>query len=63
MSIVTPSPGNRPTIAARDIGTWPLRHDVINESIRIEGGRAWLPDGPGFGVTLNDDALERYRIV
>ncbi|MEA2515626.1 MAG: hypothetical protein QOJ59_5115, partial [Thermomicrobiales bacterium] len=33
----------------RDTSPWPLRHEILTEPLRIEGGRAWLPDGPGLG--------------
>jgi len=28
----------------------------------VADGRLYLPDGPGLGVTLDDDALERHRL-
>ncbi len=34
--------------------------DIVNERIRIEDGRAWPPDGPGLGVTLDEDAIARF---
>lgn len=36
--------------------------DLIVEGIHIENGHARVPQGPGLGVTLDEDALERYRI-
>ncbi len=47
----------------RDTSPWPLRHELLTTPARIEHGRAWLPQGPGLGIELNDDAIQRYRIV
>lgn len=38
------------------------RPSLINESIRFEGGRVFAPDGPGLGVTLDEDAVARYTV-
>jgi mandelate racemase len=35
---------------------------VLEEQVRIEGGRAILPDCPGTGLKWNEDAVERFRI-
>ncbi len=35
--------------------------DVVNERFKVQEGRIWPPAGPGLGVTLNRDAVERYR--
>lgn len=35
--------------------------DVVHETFRLEGGRIWPPEGPGLGVTLDRDALAKYR--
>lgn len=37
-----------------------LVEDVIKQPIRIEGGYAYLPEGPGLGVMLDDAKLEKY---
>ncbi|MGH2532764.1 MAG: hypothetical protein ACRDJW_10725 [Thermomicrobiales bacterium] len=47
----------------RDNSSWPLRSEVLASPLWIEGGRAWLPDGPGRGVEINAAAIERYRVV
>ena len=38
----------------------PWRAELIEPSERIEGGRLWLPGGPGLGARLNPKVLERY---
>ena len=35
--------------------------DVIHEQFTIEDGQIWPPSGPGLGVTLDYEKLERYR--
>jgi muconate cycloisomerase len=37
-----------------------LEDDLIVESLDYRGGRVRVPDGPGLGVTLDLDALDRY---
>ena len=34
--------------------------DVTTESVRFEKGYVYVPDGPGLGVELDDDKIERY---
>ena len=36
--------------------------DIINETLRIEDGYILPPPGPGLGVSLNPDKVEKYRI-
>ena len=38
----------------------PWRAELIDPSERIEGGRLWLPGGPGLGARLNPKVLDRY---
>ncbi len=40
----------------------PTRPSLINEQIRMEDGRVYPPAGPGLGVTLNEDAVEKYAV-
>lgn len=37
--------------------------DLLSEPLRIEGGFAYAPTGPGLGVTLDMDVVERWRIA
>jgi len=37
-----------------------LADDVLAEPLQFSGGRLSLPPGPGIGVTLDDDKVERY---
>ena len=36
--------------------------DIIVEKLRIEDGYLYPPVGPGLGVTLDPDKVEKYRI-
>ena len=47
----------------RDTSEWPLRHEVLTAPVRIANGRAWLPDGPGLGIELDEATLHQYRVV
>ncbi len=39
----------------------PLRRDLVSPEPTIQGGRMTLPEGPGLGIDLNEEAVERYR--
>jgi L-alanine-DL-glutamate epimerase-like enolase superfamily enzyme len=53
-----------PNLAFESDITGHLRYpqDIIVETLRYENGRIFPPDGPGLGVTLDEDALSRWRI-
>ncbi|MEQ8347416.1 MAG: muconate/chloromuconate family cycloisomerase [Sneathiellaceae bacterium] len=37
-----------------------LSSDIVTVPIRYGAGMAWLPDGPGFGVEIDDTAVQRF---
>lgn len=37
------------------------RDEIITEPLRIEGGCVYLPDGPGWGLELDMDGVEKHR--
>jgi L-alanine-DL-glutamate epimerase-like enolase superfamily enzyme len=40
-----------------------LAHDLVEPRFWIDGdGMVAVPQGPGLGVTLNDDVVRRYRV-
>jgi D-galactarolactone cycloisomerase len=41
----------------------PLRTELGEESIKTEGTKVLIPDKPGIGITLNREALEKYRVA
>jgi muconate cycloisomerase len=38
-----------------------LRDDLVAEPIRAVGGQVRLPEGPGLGITVDEDRLRRFR--
>ena len=40
-----------------------LEDDLIVEGLDYAGGRVRVPEGPGLGVSLDEDALERYALA
>lgn len=40
----------------------PLRWQLTHEQFPVENGVVQVPEGPGLGVTLNWETIERYRI-
>ena len=38
-----------------------LIDDLLSEGLALEGGEVTVPDGPGLGIALNEDVVERYR--
>ena len=39
----------------------PLRDDLLEEKFDFQDGCVSVPTGPGLGVTVNEDVLNRYR--
>lgn len=50
------------TLAEVHLGTLHLERRLFTEAPRVAGGRAALPDAPGFGVTLDAGVLRDTRI-
>ena len=42
---------------------FPLAEDVLREPLEIERGDLVAPTGPGLGVEINENVLERYRWI
>ena len=40
----------------------PLRHELTNEKIQAVDGWISIPDGPGLGVTLNEDFVRHHLV-
>ncbi len=41
-----------------------LRRDLVHPAEQpVADGRSPLPDGPGLGVTLDDEVVRRYRVA
>ncbi len=40
-----------------------LRKELVLNDLQIENGVLPLPDGPGLGIELNFDAINRYKVA
>ncbi|MFD1798089.1 mandelate racemase/muconate lactonizing enzyme family protein [Paracoccus aurantiacus] len=47
--------------ASDPVGPLLYAEDVVKERIRFDGNRIVVPDGPGLGMELDEDALESLR--
>jgi muconate cycloisomerase len=43
-------------------GMTALTDDFVVNPIRVEGNMAYVPDGPGLGVTLDEDKIKKLRL-
>jgi L-rhamnonate dehydratase len=41
----------------------PMRHELTHEKMQASHGWISVPDGPGLGVTLNEDFIKEYLVV
>lgn len=41
----------------------PLSRELLTEPLRLHNGHLEVPSGPGLGVTVDEDTVERYRIA
>jgi L-alanine-DL-glutamate epimerase-like enolase superfamily enzyme len=39
-----------------------MRHELTLEKVQASKGWITVPDGPGLGVTLNEDFVKRYLV-
>jgi D-galactarolactone cycloisomerase len=51
-----------PRLLEYDVGENPLRDELLAEPLAAVDGAVAVPAGPGLGVTLNPDAVARYRL-
>ncbi len=40
----------------------PFRNDLVYGRVRMENGMVKVPDGPGIGVEVNEEALKRFSV-
>ena len=38
----------------------PPKSEIVNSPLRVEGGFIVIPDSPGIGIALAEDAAERW---
>jgi L-alanine-DL-glutamate epimerase-like enolase superfamily enzyme len=41
----------------------PMRNELTNERVQARDGWITVPDGPGLGITLNEDFVAKYLIA
>jgi D-galactarolactone cycloisomerase len=41
----------------------PMMTELVRTGIVVEGGVAQVPQAPGLGIELDDEALERYTVI
>ncbi len=52
-----------PQLVEYDVGENPLREGVLMEPFCLRDGKIVLPPGPGLGITVNQDTIQRYAIT
>ena len=45
-----------------DVTPHPFRQDLLVDPVRVEDGIAYVPDGPGLGIEIKREVLERWRV-
>ena len=40
----------------------PMRHELAVEKVQAQKGWITVPDGPGLGITLNEDFVKQYLV-
>ncbi|HSD50352.1 MAG TPA: mandelate racemase/muconate lactonizing enzyme family protein [Candidatus Methylomirabilis sp.] len=58
-----PSPYYQEPLLEFDRNPSPLRDNLSTEPIRFEHGVVRVPQGPGLGISINPEVLERYRVA
>ena len=58
----TPAFGAHQPLLEYDSTPHPFRQDLLVEPVRVEGGVAYVPDGPGLGVKVRREVLDRWRV-
>jgi D-galactarolactone cycloisomerase len=51
-----------PLMLEYDMSDNALRTQLLKAPLKLEAGHVLLPDGPGLGIELDADAVERYRV-
>lgn len=41
----------------------PLSREMVKEPLKLEDGYLTVPSGPGLGVEVNEQTIQRYRIA
>jgi len=52
-----------PTLVEHDVGPNPLRTELLEKGLTLIDGELVVPEGPGLGVSLDEAAVKRYRVL
>jgi D-galactarolactone cycloisomerase len=58
-----PSPYYQEPLLEFDRNPSPLRDELPIRPIGLEHGVVRIPQGPGLGITINSEVLDRYRVA
>ncbi len=50
----------KPVLLEYDLGANPLRSDLLVSPLTVKDGHIAVPDGPGLGIEIDEDALQRF---
>ena len=50
----------KPSLVEYDVGENPLRGGILRKPLEAEDGFIAVPDGPGLGIEVDQEAFERY---
>lgn len=50
----------KPVLLEYDLGANPLRTELLKSPIKVRDGFAELPEGPGLGIEIDEEAVARY---
>lgn len=53
----------KPVLLEYDLGANPLRTELLRSPILPEDGFVRVPDGPGLGIEVDEEAVERYAAI
>jgi D-galactarolactone cycloisomerase len=52
----------KPVLLEYDLGANPLRTELLRQPILARDGFVAVPQGPGLGIEIDEDALARYAV-
>ncbi|MEZ5729614.1 MAG: enolase C-terminal domain-like protein [Burkholderiaceae bacterium] len=53
----------REPILEYDRSSHPFRRELVEAPIEHAGGRVEIPGGPGLGIRIRRDTIERFRVA
>jgi L-alanine-DL-glutamate epimerase-like enolase superfamily enzyme len=53
----------RATLVEFNTSQGPLSRSLVKDPLKLEDGYLRVPDGPGLGVEVDEEAVARYRVA